>query len=178
TLALNTIQQLIVSTAQLQAPGTSDYKKSMFDLALANVGKVSENYGKATSREAPPAAIHNELGRMFLRLGKSEQAFEQFERVLAITEERVKINQYGDASRANLAVGHSALTEVGTSAGRDLKVVLEHNREALRLWQDIADHPKDDGFMLDRAKVAEGVAESSQRVGITLYRRGGTGGAA
>jgi serine/threonine protein kinase/tetratricopeptide (TPR) repeat protein len=172
TLALATIQQIIVQTSQLQVPGTSEFKKGMLDLALANVGSVAANYEKSTSKEATTAAIHNELGHLYLRLGKSELARPQFERVLAIAEERVKIKQGSDPSRKNLAAAHLALAEVGVAAGRDLQEVLVHNRAGLGLWQDIYDHPKDDGFQLDRPQVAEALAECNQRVGSVLYRLG------
>ena len=172
TLALNTIQQIIVSTTQLKVPGTSEFQKAMLDLALANIGKVAENYDKSTSKEATTAEIHNQLGRLYLRLGKSERALAQFQQVLAITAERVKIKQGSDPSRRNLAAAHLALGEVAVAAGHNLREVLEHDRAALDLWQDIYDHPKDDGWMIDRAQVTEGVAETSQRVGSIHYRLG------
>ena len=173
TLALNTIQKLVILTqSQLNTPGTSDFKKSVLDTALGSIGQVSENYEKSTSKEATAAAIHQQLGTLFQQLGQSEKALDQYQRLLAISAERVKIKEYSDPSRKNLATAHLSLADVGMAVGRDMNAALEHYREALKLWQDIYDHPKDDGFQLDRKQVTEGLAEANQRVGVTLYRLG------
>ena len=178
TLALGTIQQLTeLARNELEGPGTSSFRKSVLDLALARVSQVSDNYQKSTSKEATAAEIHSELGRLFLQLGQSEKAAAQFEKTMEIAQERVKVKNHNDPSRANLAVAHYWLAESKAAVGRDMQAVLAHQLEALRLWQEIHDHPKPDGFQLGSKAVDAALAESQQRAGVTLYRLGDLTGA-
>jgi serine/threonine protein kinase len=178
TLALGTIQQLVgLARTELTAPGTSSFRKSVLDLALANVSRVSENYQKSTSKEATAANIHSELGQVFLQLGQSEKAAAQFEKTMEIAQVRVKVKNANDPSRQNLAVAHYWLAESKAAVGRDMQAVLAHQLEALRLWQEIHDQPKLDGFQLGSKVVDAALADSQQRAGVTLYRLGDLSGA-
>jgi serine/threonine protein kinase/tetratricopeptide (TPR) repeat protein len=173
TLALGAIQKLTtLASTELITPGTSEFKKSVLEVALASVGQVSENYQKSTSKEATAAAIYNTLGKLLMQLGQSGKALDNFQRSLEIASERVKIKEYSDPSRMNLAKAHSAVGMAREAVDRDMKSVLDHQLECVKIVQDVYDHPKADGNQMDRKEVATTLAESVQLVGVTYYRLG------
>jgi len=173
TLALNTIQDLILQVQNnLNGPGLFDLKKSLLDLALKRIDGVAGVYEKSTSKEATTLAALMELAKIYRQTGHAEKAYPILQRCLEIAKERVKIKNSSDPSRKNLAATYFELASCGEEFPRDLKQVLSHNREALRLWEDIEQHPKLDDFPLARNEVRTGLAEANTRVGVTEYRLG------
>ncbi|MDX2038440.1 MAG: protein kinase [Isosphaeraceae bacterium] len=173
TLALGTIQRLVLLTeAQSRQPGMSDFSKAVLDTALASVVQVSNNYEKSTSKEATTAAIHQQLGGLFMRLGQSDKALAQYKRVLEIAKERVVLKEGSDPARSNLAAAHFALADVAGAVGRDMAESLGHTLAGHRIWQEIYEKPKADGNAYDRPRATEGLAEAAQRLGIAKYRLG------
>ncbi len=173
TLALNTIQDLVGQVQKgLQGPGLYDLRTALLDSALKRIDGVAGIYEKSTSKEATTAAALMELGKIYRQLGQSQKAFRSFQKCLEITKERVKIKNYSDPSRQNLANSYFELAFCSEELNRDMKVALDYNRDGLKLYEDIYNKPKLDDFPLDRKVVRAGLAEAYTRVGVTLYRMG------
>jgi serine/threonine protein kinase len=173
TLALNTIQDLITQVQKnLTTPNVHDFKTALLDSAISRVDKVADVYDKSTSREATTLAALFELGRIYRQLGQTEKVFRTFERCLAIAKERIVIKEGSDASRQNVANSYIELALSAEEYRRDMKAALEYNREALKTWQEIVDHPKPAGFPIDPQAAGFWLAESHMRVGIGHYRLG------
>ncbi len=173
TLALNTIQDLVSQVQSgLQAPGLYDVKAALLASALKRIDGVAGIYEKSTSKEATTAAALMELGKIYRQLGQTRKAFQAFQRCLEITRERVKIKNYSDPSRQNLANTYFELAFCSEELDRDMKATLGYNRDALKLYEDIYNKPKLDDFPLDRKVVRAGLAEAYTRVGVTQYRMG------
>ena len=113
-----------------------------------------------------------ELGRLYRQLGQTQKAFQAYQKCLEITKERVKIKNYSDPSRQNLANTYFELAFSSEELNRDMKTVLGYNQEGLKLYEDIYNKPKLDDFPLDRKIVRAGLAEAYTRVGVTQYRMG------
>ena len=173
TLALNTIQDLISQVQKgLQAPGLYDLKTALLDSALKRIDGVAGIYEKSTNKEATTAAALMELGTIYRQLGQTQKAFQSYQKCLEITKERVKIKNYSDPSRQNLANTYFALAFCSEELHRDMKAALSYNQEALKLYEDIDKKPKLDDFPLDRKVVRASLAEAYTRVGVTHYRMG------
>ena len=156
----------------MNAPGLFEIKTRMLEEVLARVDRIAGVYDKSTSREATALAAITEMGKIYRQLGQSEKSARQFEKALAIAKERVKIKNYSDPSRYNLALCYRELALSTEEAGRDMKKVLEWNEESLKVFQEIDRNPKDDGFKMDKVIVHADLAEAYMRVGITRYRLG------
>jgi tetratricopeptide (TPR) repeat protein len=173
TLALNTIQDLVSQVQKgLQGPGLYDIKAAMLDSALKRIDGVAGIYEKSTSKEATTAAALMELGKIYRQLGQTQKAFKTYQKCLEITKERVKIKNYSDPSRQNLANTYFELAFSNEELNRDMKAVLGYNQEGLKLYEEIYNKPKLDDFPLDRKIVRAGLAEAYTRVGVTQYRMG------
>jgi tetratricopeptide (TPR) repeat protein len=173
TLALNTIQDLVSQVQKgLQAPGLYDLKTALLDSALKRIDGVAGIYEKSTSKEATTAAALMELGKIYRQLGQTRKAFQAYQRCLEITKERVKIKNYSDPSRQNLANTYFELALCSEELNRDMKATLSYNQDGLRLYENIYTKPKLDDFPLDRKVVRSGLAEAYTRVGVTQYRMG------
>ena len=173
TLALNTIQDLVSQVQKgLQGPGLYDLKAALLDSALKRIDGVAGIYEKSTSKEATTAAALMELGKIYRQLGQTQKAFQSYQKCLEITKERVKIKNYSDPSRQNLANTYFELAFCSEELNRDMKATLSYNQDGLKLYEDIYNKPKLDDFPLDRKVVRAGLAEAYTRVGVTQYRMG------
>ena len=173
TLALNTIQDLVSQVQKgLQGPGLYDLKAALLDSALKRIDGVAGIYEKSTSKEATTAAALMELGKIYRQLGQTQKAFQAYQKCLEITKERVKIKNYSDPSRQNLANTYFELAFCSEELNRDMKATLSYNQDGLKLYEDIYNKPKLDDFPLDRKIVRAGLAEAYTRVGVTQYRMG------
>ncbi len=173
TLAINTIQDLVSQVQKgLQQPGLYDLKAALLDSALKRIDGVAGIYEKSTSKEATTAAALMELGKIYRQLGQTQKAFKSYQKCLEITKERVKIKNYSDPSRQNLANTYFELAFCSEELNRDMKATLSYNQDGLKLYEDIDRKPKLDDFPLDRKVVRAGLAEAYTRVGVTQYRMG------
>ncbi len=173
TLALNTIQDLVSQVQKgLQGPGLYDVKAALLDTALKRIDGVAGIYEKSTSKEATTAAALMELGKIYRQLGQTQKAFQAYQKCLEITKERVKIKNYSDPSRQNLANTYFELAFCSEELNRDMKATLNFNQDGLKLYEEIDSKPKLDDFPLDRKIVRAGLAEAYTRVGVTHYRMG------
>jgi tetratricopeptide (TPR) repeat protein/tRNA A-37 threonylcarbamoyl transferase component Bud32 len=173
TLALNTIQDLVSQVQKgLQGPGLYDLKAALLDSALKRIDGVAGIYEKSTSKEATTAAALMELGKIYRQLGQTKKALQTYQKCLEITKERVKIKNYSDPSRQNLANTYFELAFCSEELSRDMKATLSYNQDGLKLYEDIYNKPKLDDFPLDRKVVRSGLAEAYTRVGVTQYRMG------
>jgi tetratricopeptide (TPR) repeat protein/tRNA A-37 threonylcarbamoyl transferase component Bud32 len=173
TLALNTIQDLVSQVQQgLQGPGLYDLKTALLGSALKRIDGVAGIYEKSTSKEATTAAALMELGKIYRQLGQTRKAFQTYQKCLEITRERVKIKNYSDPSRQNLANTYFELAFCSEELNRDMTAALSYNQDGLKLYEDIYKNPKLDDFPLNRKVVRAGLAEAYTRVGVTQYRMG------
>ena len=173
TLAINTIQDLVSQVQKgLQGPGLYDLKAALLDSALKRIDGVAGIYEKSTSKEATTAAALMELGKIYRQLGQTQKAFQSYQKCLEITKERIKIKNYSDPSRQNLANTYFELAFCSEELNRDMKAALSYNQDGLKLYEDIYNKPKLDDFPLDRKVVRSGLAEAYTRVGVTRYRMG------
>jgi tetratricopeptide (TPR) repeat protein/tRNA A-37 threonylcarbamoyl transferase component Bud32 len=173
TLALNTIQDLVSQVQKgIQGPGLYDLKTALLDSALKRINGVAGIYEKSTSKEATTAAALMELGKIYRQLGQTRKAFSAYQKCLEITKERVKIKNYSDPSRQNLANTYFELAFCSEELNRDMKAALNYNQDGLKLYEAIYQKPKLDDFPLDRKIVRAGLAEAYTRVGVTQYRMG------
>jgi tetratricopeptide (TPR) repeat protein len=93
-------------------------------------------------------------------------------RCLDIAKERVKIKEYSDPSRQNLANIYRDIAELDREFRRDMKASLVHSEESLRIWMDVDKNPKHDGFELKKFFVHYFLAEAFTRVAASRYRLG------
>lgn len=173
TLALNTIQDMIVQVrTNLVGRDLFDVKTKLLENALSRVDGVAGVYDQSTSKEATALAALNELARIYRELGQSEKAFRMLQKCLVIAKERVKIKEYSDPSRQNLANVYRDLAMVSEEFQRDMKVSLAYNEESLKIWEDVFKNPKKDQYALDPKLVKYWLAEAYTRVGVSHYRAG------
>ena len=171
TLALNTIQDLVSQVQKgPQRAGPVRPQDQLLETALKRIDGVAGIYEKSTSKEATTAALM-ELARIYRQLGQIREGLPH-RRCLEITKERVKIKNYSDPSRQNLANVYRDLAIVSEEFQRDMTASLAYNRESLKIWEDVYQNPKNDQFALDRKIVRYFLAEAYTRVAVSHYRAG------
>src|SRR5262249_46587141 len=138
TLALVTIQDVVNQVKQGgHGPGLDDLKAALLDSALKRIDGVAGISDKSTSKEGITAAALMELGHIYRQLGQTQKAFQSYQKCLEIGKERVKIKNYSDPSRRNLAMTYIALAFCSEELNRDMKATLNYNQEGLKLYEDI-----------------------------------------
>jgi tetratricopeptide (TPR) repeat protein/tRNA A-37 threonylcarbamoyl transferase component Bud32 len=171
TLALNTVQDLISEVqTNLSFPGLSEVKMALLHTAQTRIEGVAAVYAKSTSKEATVMAIDMALANVYRQLGQSGKAAVMLDRCLDIAKARVIIKENSDPSRMNLANVHAARALLDEELGRNIKAALSENQEALRIYEDIDNHPST--FPLDKKIVRAGVAEMTTRVASDYYHQG------
>ncbi len=173
TLALNTIQEFITKVrTDLQGPGLQEVKTAILNTALKRIDGVAGVYEKSTSKEATVMAIYSALAQLYREIGQTEKAGAMLARCLEIARERVKIKEYSDPSRQNLANMLRDIAELDLEFRRDMKASLAHYEESLKIWMDVDKNPKHDGFELKKFFVHYFLAEAFTRVAAGRYRMG------
>ena len=175
TLALNTIQDLVIEVqSTLTLPDLYDVKMALLKNAQAHIEGVAAVYDKSTSKEASMLAIDMALANIYKDLGQSERASVLAARSLDIAKARVIIKDHSDPSRMNLANIYLFRGLLYEEFDRNMKAALSENQEALRIWQDIDNHPnnKPGTFPLNKIAVRKALAEATTRVAIDYYRIG------
>jgi tetratricopeptide (TPR) repeat protein len=176
TLALSTVQDLITDVqTNLTLPNLYDLKMALLKTAQTRMEGVAAVYDKSnTSKEASLMAIDMELAKIYQQLGQSDKAAVFAGRSLEIAKARVIIKDHSDPSRSNLANIYQFRGLLYEEFGRDMKAALSENQEALRIWQDIDNHPnnKPNAFPLNKKVVKIALAEATTRVAVDYYRIG------
>ena len=171
TLALNTIQDLVTEVqTKLTLPDLYDVKMELLKTAQTRMEGVAAVYDKSSSKEATVLAIDMALANIYKQLGQSEKAAVLAGRSLEIAKARVIIKENNDPSRMNLARIYQFRGLLHEEFGRDMKAALSENQEALRIWQDIYNHPN--AFPLDKKFVRINMAEATTFVAADYYRIG------
>jgi tetratricopeptide (TPR) repeat protein/tRNA A-37 threonylcarbamoyl transferase component Bud32 len=176
TLALSTIQDLVTDVqSKLSLPNLYDLKMSLLKTAQTRMENVAAVYDKSNSnKEASMLAIDMEFAKIYQQLGQSDKAADFAGRSLEIAKARVIIKENSDASRSNLALIYAFRGLLYEEFGRDMKSALNENQQALRIWQDINNHPnnKPNAPALDKKAVRNAMAESTTRVAADYLRIG------
>jgi tetratricopeptide (TPR) repeat protein/tRNA A-37 threonylcarbamoyl transferase component Bud32 len=173
TLALGTIQEFITKVrTDLNGPDLQGVKTDILNMALKRIDGVASVYDKSTSKEATVLAIYSALAQIYREIGQTEKAGAMLARCLDIARERVKIKEYSDPSRQNLANMLRDTAELDLEFRRDMKACLTHYEESLKIWIDVDKNPKHDGFELKKFFVHYFLAEAFTRVATARYRMG------
>jgi tetratricopeptide (TPR) repeat protein/tRNA A-37 threonylcarbamoyl transferase component Bud32 len=175
TLALSTIQDLVTEVqTKLSLPDLYDVKMELLKTAQTRMEGVAAVYEKSLSKEATVLAIDMALANIYKQLGQSEKAAVLSGRSLEVAKARVIIKENSDPSRMNLALIYQFRGLLYEEFGRDMKAALSENQEALRIWQDIDNHPntKPSLFPLDKKTVRINLAEATTGVAVDYYRIG------
>jgi tetratricopeptide (TPR) repeat protein/tRNA A-37 threonylcarbamoyl transferase component Bud32 len=176
TLALSTIQDLVSDVqSKLSLPNLYDLKMALLRTAQTRMESVAAVYDKSnTSKEASLMAIYMEFAHIYKQLGQSDKAADFAARSLEIAKARVIIKENSDPSRKNLALIYQFRGLLDEESGRDMKAALKENQQALRIWQDIDNHPNSNpnAFPLDKKVVRSALAEATILVALDYYRIG------
>jgi len=172
TLALNTIQDLIVQIQGLTAPGLDDVKASILKMALGRIDSVASVYTGSTSKEATTLALYATLSDVYRQLGQTEKALAMARRALEIAVARVSIKEGSDASRMNLGTVHMQVGMLLEAINRDMNAALHENEEAVRVYEDMRLHPKPAGSPVAREVLLRQLAEAHTRVAADHFRLG------
>src|SRR5262249_13711077 len=121
------------------------------------------------------------LGELFIRVGQTEDAFQQYERSHAILAARAKAILKSDKAKRNVAISLMKLGDMSQQLRRDMKAALSYYQQALQLYEDLHQHPYDGtenpDFKEDPAAIRAGLALMDTKVGAALFDLGNPAGA-
>jgi tetratricopeptide (TPR) repeat protein len=148
-LALGTINSLIQTQNRMaNTPGTLELRKQMTQTALADLRKLSAAVEKVPGADRSTMGAHQKLGDAYNLLGQSDDAFAEWERVIAIGEQRLQdfpndIDTLRDMSYAYYAIGFNK-NRIGQYAA-----AAERHTAGLRLLMPVHDANPDNLPVMD-----------------------------
>jgi tetratricopeptide (TPR) repeat protein/tRNA A-37 threonylcarbamoyl transferase component Bud32 len=173
TLALNTIQDLVTRVSSgLNQPGLFDLKTEIIQKALDRVDAVANIYQGTTNKEATTFAALFELAKIYHQTGKIEKATRIFRQCLDIARARVVIKKGSDPARQNLVNVLGELAGCSIELDRDLKAAVAYDREAMKVLQDILDHPMRQDRVIERKVTLKNLGYYHYRIGTSLLMVG------
>jgi tetratricopeptide (TPR) repeat protein len=175
-LALDTVKTLIIKVQnQLEnTPRTQPLKKALLQTAAEGLEQIRERAQGTNSTEVAIAfaSVHMRMGGVYRQLGETEKAFQHVQESHRINLERAQAQPDSDRAQSNLAASYTVLAEMSLEMRRDLATTLDFYQRALRLRQQLHDHPHDRVDLQSRKRAREALAETAVRVGATLFRMG------
>lgn len=181
SLALNTLATLVVKVQEQldDAPRTQQLKKDLLATAMTGLKQVAEHAEKSTSTEATMAAAHMKMGQMFMQLGDTAAAYDQFERCHQITEKRALANPDWAASQANLAATFIMLGNMSQQIRRDMKASVGYYEKAIAIYEAVIENPKGNGERpVDPIVARRAMAAAATQLAVVLLRMGNPSAAA
>ncbi len=181
SLALNTLATLVVKVQEQldDAPRTQQLKKDLLTTAMTGLKQVAQHAEKSTSTEATMAAAHMKMGQMFMQLGDTEAAFEQFVRCHQITEKRAMANPNWAASQANLAATFIMLGNMSQQIRRDMKAAVGYYDKAIAIYDGLNANPKGNGERpVDPVVARRSMASAATQLAVVHLRMGDPAAAA
>jgi serine/threonine-protein kinase len=110
--------------------------------SMTNLARVLESSG---ATQFSQAHAHQRLGGLLLKLGQGPEAQRQYERAYELVARAAQAQPDEDRGRGNQALMLSLLGEVTLHLTGDLHAARDRFRQAARLQEDIAAHPRN-GF--------------------------------
>ncbi len=165
------LRDLNIDEAPRVKPARDRLLNSFNDIMLQVVEELPRE-GKA---EPIYAAVKMDLANSLIDQQKPEEAEAILKEVHEIFQRRIILRQGNDQSRLNLVLALLAIGDLKRDLRRDLKASLAAQEEALKMAQEIVDHPKasDDGLGLLPLYTSRTIlADAENNVGITQYRLG------
>ena len=167
--------------SRLFAPDASAQLRAMGDEVLNQLrdgmlGMAKELEATGTNPYAQ-LAMHQEMGDLLKRLGKGEEALQQFRKGCDLAAKIAAEQPNQDKARANQGVLLKRLGEMELELNGDARAAHDLFEKALTIQQDVADHPKSGDYTdldnkrllshyemnLGKADVARGDGASARR---------------
>jgi serine/threonine protein kinase/tetratricopeptide (TPR) repeat protein len=175
-LALDTVKTLIhqVQDQLENAPRTQPLKKALLQTAADGLEQVRQRAKGSTSNEVAIAfaAVDMKMGLVYRQLGETEEAFKYVLESHKINQEQAKVQPESDRAKSNLAASYTVLAEMSLEMRRDLAASLDYYQKALKLREELYQHPHDQEGAPKPKSVKQGLAETYIRVGATVLRKG------
>ena len=176
-MALGTITTLIQTQNRLaNTPGTLELRRQMTQAALVDLRKLSAAVEKVPGADRQTMLAHQKLGDAYNLLGQSDDAFAEWQRVIALGEQRLRdspgdVETTRDTSYAHYAIGFNKnrLGEYAAAA--------EHHEAGIRLLMPVHDANSDDLSVMDSLGIvlsglaANRFATGRPRAGLVAMER-------
>jgi serine/threonine protein kinase len=163
----------------IEAPQLRPFKKKLLDLSLASSEMVVEQLKNDNSLQAVPTrmGINQQLARVYRSRDEGEKAVKAIEDLIALGEERVKIQKGADAARHNLLQFLQEMALLKLEFGREMNKSLELAKRANQIAVETLANPRDNGPPENKGKAAPYmakyyVAATLMTLGQTYYRMG------
>ncbi len=172
-LALDTLA-ILVTTVQEQLedqPQTHELKRELLASALAGLEKVAGGADERGAADLQAAEAHQRLGDIFLVLGQTDKAGQQFEQARAIAARLLDAEAKNRDARRRLAAAQHRLALVGDRTGKVVegRKLLVASRELLQTL--LGEDPRDAAAQHELAEVASDLGDLTLQLGQTAVAR-------
>jgi eukaryotic-like serine/threonine-protein kinase len=151
-LALDTVNALIEQVRRLEGtPGTLAVKQQIATTALQKLEQIAQSAEKTHAVDESLVHAHDQLAGLFLTLGKTDEARQQWERMRQRAEDWTNAEPDSLLAKSNLALSHDKLGDQNLSA-TDFPAATTHYRAALELRQALVE--RDPGNRLTRRAIS------------------------
>ncbi|HEY8505814.1 MAG TPA: protein kinase, partial [Gemmataceae bacterium] len=154
-LALDALGTL-VNEVQRQlgdAPGTQALKQRLLRTALAGLRKLAASADRSPLVDLNTAEAHRRMGEVFLTLGRTKEAGDQYEKMHAITRALEAADPADPQVRRNASVSFALLGDIRLLLG-DRPAARAYYEESLRRRRELsAAEPLDKGRRVDLAQI-------------------------
>ncbi len=176
-MALGTINTLIQTQSRLaNTPGTLELRKQMSQAALADLRKLAAAIEKVPGADRQTMIAHQKLGETFNLLGQSDAAYVEWERAVAIGEQRLRDEPGDIPTTRDLSYAHYSIGFNKTKLG-EYAAAAKHHEAGVRLLTPVHDANPDDLSVMDSLGIALSGRASNHfamgrpRVGLKDYER-------
>lgn len=167
--------QTVVDDIQLKlqgAPGTENLKKSLLEMGLEALRKLSSTLNGSRVTETTELAARMRLGDSFRRLGSTKEAMDEYLKSHTIAWRRANDFPDNDQSQGNLASVLTSVGEMRHELDHDMAASLDCHRQSVAIWRELRTHPPDNENSVDPLTLRRNLAESMTHLAVGLLRGG------
>jgi tetratricopeptide (TPR) repeat protein len=158
-LALTTLRTLFDQVKRLEGtPGLLPVKQQLAETAVHGLEQIAQAAEKTPQADASMFEAENQLGDLFVLLGRTDQGRQQFERLRQRAEALLRDDPSSVPAHRGLALAHDKLGDLALS-GRDVTAAAAHYREALRTREAL------DALQPNDAETQRGLSVSRNKLG-------------
>jgi serine/threonine-protein kinase len=167
--------QTVVDDIQIKlqgAPGTENLKKSLLEMGLEALRKLSSTLKGSRATETTELVARMRLGDSFRRLGSTKEAMEEYLKSHTIAWRRANDFPDNDKAQGNLASVLRVLGEMRHELDHDMAASLDCHRQSVAIWRKLLTHPRGGEDAIEPLTITRNLAESMTHLAVGLLREG------
>jgi serine/threonine-protein kinase len=167
--------QTVVDDIQIKlqgAPGTENLKKSLLEIGLEALRKLSSTLNGSRATETTELIARMRLGDSFRRLGSTKEAMAEYLKSHTIAWRRANDFPDNDKAQGNLASVLNILGQMRHEIEHDMAASLDCHRQSVAIWRKLRTHPPGGKDSVEPLTLTRNLAESMTQLAVGFLREG------